>query len=477
MIKQWMVVVVLISLSACARSGPWRTGDIDAEDISAINVQNYSDFDFQNQDKECSPSEPCASALVEVFADTEDNIGFELGFVEFSERGNLFNDARANFVLNRINEYASDERGLLTVVFVHGWKNNASTANGNVEEFRKVLHGIASKQRAGMVDNRRIMGLYVGWRGLSLDLPLLDQLTFWERKAVAEQIGENGASDLFLTLEELDAKNDKNILVVIGHSFGGAITLTAFNEVILDRLHVQLQSQQPLNRPVADAMVLLNPAIEANEILHIKEQLVRHQTDWQRIASPNLLRVVSTTADQATHLAFPVGQTLGVNLAWQQAQLSRDYLDGSPLRDYFKEEKLDTTTAGNFLPFHTQELKFHPDRSNDRWQFSELCQGESRILDKTKKDNVAILPCSDADPVQFLYTSPEFMSGHSDVFNKQVSAYIAGVIHQTHIEAMRRMQRLSSETIGSMPTSCGEKFDFRDCVRAQYQINTDIGHE
>lgn len=475
MIKQWIVVFLLIALSACARGGPWRTGDIDVDDSGAISVQQYADFDFQNQDKECQPSDPCASALVEVFTDNKDNIGFELGFIEFSERGNLFNDARAKFVLDRMNEYASDDRGLLTVVFVHGWKNNASTSNHNVEEFRKVLHGIASNQRSGMVDGRRIMGLYVGWRGLSLDLPLLNQLTFWERKAVAEQIGENGASDLFLSLEELDAQNDKNLLVIIGHSFGGAITLTAFNEVILDRLHVQLQSQQPLSRTVADAMVLLNPAIEANEILHIKEQLVRNQSDWQRIASPNLLRVVSTTADQATHKAFPVGQTLGVNLSWKQAQLSRDYLSNSPLQDYFREEKLDTTTAGNFLPFHTQELKFHPDSENDKWEFSQLCRGQPRILDKTKKDNVSVLPCSSSDPVQFLYTSPEFMSGHSDVFNKQVSAYIAGVIHQTHIEAMRRMQRTAVQGMSGMPISCGEKFNFRDCVREQYQINKDIG--
>jgi len=75
------------------------------------------------------------------------------------------------------------ERGVLTVVFVHGWKHNASAEDENVASFRKLLPKVAK-----MTPTRRVIGVYVGWRGLSIDWgDWLTNISYWDRKATAEQ--------------------------------------------------------------------------------------------------------------------------------------------------------------------------------------------------------------------------------------------------------------------------------------------------
>src|SRR4051794_22545317 len=61
----------------------------------------------------------CESAALE---ETKDYL---LGFVEFDDQGWLWSRAQLKCVLDRL--YAEDaKQGLLMLVFVHGWKHNAS---------------------------------------------------------------------------------------------------------------------------------------------------------------------------------------------------------------------------------------------------------------------------------------------------------------------------------------------------------------
>ena len=102
----------------------------------------------------CTPNEAyrtalpasCATANCGDAPDTfiEKHDGYDLAFVEFTERGNVFDRERMNQVLDYVAEQArydpSDpDRGVFTVVFVHGWKHNARADDGNVESFRGLL--------------------------------------------------------------------------------------------------------------------------------------------------------------------------------------------------------------------------------------------------------------------------------------------------------------------------------------------------
>ncbi len=148
-----------------------------------------------------NPKTPCAKALVEVFQDETGNKLFEINYIEFTERGNVFDTERTDFVLDRINEYAAGDEGVITIVFIHGWKNNASTRNDNVQAFRNRL-ALFVKDNTSIL-GRHVVGVYIGWRGTSLSLPLLKELTFWDRKAVAQKIGKGGVTDILLDLRKL----------------------------------------------------------------------------------------------------------------------------------------------------------------------------------------------------------------------------------------------------------------------------------
>ena len=68
---------------------------------------------------------------------------------------------------------------------------------------------------------------------------------------------------------------------------------------------------------------MLNPAIEANQGLLLKENSLKVGALGAR--PPPLLYVISSHGDSATHFAFPLGQWVGVNLTWSQVDLDRTY--------------------------------------------------------------------------------------------------------------------------------------------------------
>ena len=118
---------------------------------------------------------------------------------------------------------------------------------------------------------RRVAGIYVGWRGESIDLPPFNYLTFWDRKNTAQDVGYLGISELLVKLEEIANVNNvmhpdlKNRLVIIGHSFGGAVVFSATSQILASRF-VDSQEGKAFTGDAGgfgDLVVLLNPAFEA----------------------------------------------------------------------------------------------------------------------------------------------------------------------------------------------------------------------
>ena len=421
-----LLILTALILSGCVRNEPWRSAI--EEDIEVVYTPEF-------RPNQCEPQDPCAKALVEVFKDESNQELFEINYIEFTERGNVFDTKRTEFVLNRIKQYATDDDGVITIVFIHGWKNNASTQNDNVKAFRNRLELFVDDNT--LIGRRKVVGLYIGWRGASVSLPLIKELTFWDRKSVAQKIGKGGVTDVLLDLEHYDAQDPRNVLVVVGHSFGGAILLSAYSELVLDRIKSLANGDGtfPADTPLADALVLINPAIEANEMLPVKEAIIKHQP-WNP-STPNLMRVLSTKADKATHQLFPLGQLLGTVVTWNQDQLFRSYLkaeENPEALKYLHERTLDRTTVGNFLPYHTQEM-LPENETYKSWEIKDLCDANTRQLKGKRHTEAPTFPCGRTDPVQFVYTPEEFMNGHSDIFNAEVSAYIISSINSAILDS------------------------------------------
>ncbi|MCH9672398.1 MAG: hypothetical protein K0U93_13225 [Gammaproteobacteria bacterium] len=410
MANQWRrlgLIVGLALLAGCAQNEPYHTLDGAPDNCVSAPADNN-----------------CTASYY------QDHGEFDLAFAEFSDRGNAFNDKFITDVLTRIERHAEGEAaGAVVITFVHGWKHNANETDSNLVDFKASLKQVAA---SGALRGRRLIGLYVGWRGASIDLPWVKNVSFWERKAVAEEVGKGSVTRLFLELDRIDGKDDKNVFVVIGHSFGGAIVVSALTEILTARVVQRTRGRHYANS-LGDAVIVLNPAIEANQALDLVEASLKE--DFPSDQHP-LFVSISTDADSATHQAFPLGQTLGLLLTWQQKDLERSYLfDRLKPSDsqVLKEEHLDATTVGNFAPFLTHRLSISG--SSDAQIAFEYSRCEDVPAQCTPKGltslsgQPAIKEFPENYPLFFIKTDERVMSGHNDIFNQKIKAFMLALIN------------------------------------------------
>lgn len=222
----------------------------------------------------------------------------------------------------------SKDSKIALYVYVHGWHHNASHDDYDVRQFRELLHtyGQATK------DDREVIGIYVGWDGETVTIPLLkDLLTFQTRKNAAHRVADGRVRELFARIKGLRAHynqgdqgldcaekrttNDKCRLrsIMIGHSFGGLILHSAVQPYILETLAVQrdvpelAQSAALRSRGIADLIILLNPAFEASlyEPLHRAAMEANNELDL-----PPLLIAVTSMNDTAVGKYFPLARNV-----------------------------------------------------------------------------------------------------------------------------------------------------------------------
>lgn len=394
--------------------------------------------------------------------DNPDNRNYELAFLEFTERGNLFHRDR----LIKLVDNVSQRSNTLVLVFIHGWKHNASENDSNVQDFRKLLNNLSKVNAFG---RKKVLGIYLGWPGLSISTPLLQEGSFWARKSVAQEVGKGGVTEALLRLERSSrrSKQNENLFLVMGHSFGGAIVLSALNEVLLERLVNSTPnegcyqatwpedtcnvSRYPCVRTEAfgHGVILLNPAIEANQILQLKELVAEHCYPKNQ---DKLLHVISTQADKPTHHYFPLGQRIAMAWWGEEENLDRVYRNESiPI----SEITLDRTTVGNIDQFWTGRLM----HQNGSWRYCSFALDNFKncpeSLVKTPK---YIVPARTFEPISFIYTQEDFMKGHNDVFNPRVAAYIGAVA----MEALSRRD-------GAAPDAAAKE-GLKDCVGSYYSF-------
>ena len=371
-------------------------------------------------------------------------------------------------------------KGVATVVFVHGWKHNAHSDDSNVHSFRNLLQQAAELRAANSLPaGRKLLGVYIGWRGLSLDLGFVTNLSYWERKQVAHQVGKGGVTEFLLRLEKAmvdPEKTNKNLLLITGHSFGGAIVLTSLNEVLLERIIAAKTDPQGCgewakpgcktcvkSRPFGHGVVLLNPAIEANEALQLKENAA------QKCFAPTqnrLLHVLSSDADKATNSSFQIGQHLGVSMRWREAELQRQF---GKQTVQLNESDLDTTTVGNYVPFRTGYLK--QDKTEPTgWAYQNcvgVTIGEEECIDEVSERKNHI-PAAVNEPLAFIQTDGEFIADHNDVFNANVAGYLMAIIAE---QRYKRELAEGSTQYTDIPPVCikaDNSFDFGACFDAYW---------
>ncbi len=360
--------------------------------------------------------------------ETPENLDYLLGFVEFDEQGQLFDRAQMNALIDRLVAEGA-EHNLLMVVFVHGWKHNAREGDDNIRHFRSILTRLSEAERSYPVGGkpRTVVGIYVGWRGKSFHAGPLTNLTFWDRKSTAHKVGHGGVVDLFARLESVrlvDQKMDegtqggKTRLVIVGHSFGGAVVYSALGQILMERF-IDLEGAASSPQPFSDLVILLNPAFEALRYATLQDMANERRTYFP--GQKPILTILTSEADQATRKAFPLGRAFST--FWEK---ERDD----------EQEKANRKAVGHYRPFRTHTLRWAPYKKEGEAMKIQSAEIPGLLASITKSwDGEEPVPfpgslltrtgrSAPLNPYLVVYVDKRIIPGHNEIYGERLEEFL-----------------------------------------------------
>ncbi|MGH8547768.1 MAG: esterase [Methylococcales bacterium] len=413
LLKLMPILCMSFVLSSCASNAIYRSS-YEPCTVSANNRCDQSSLQLYNPDAENE---------------------YTLGYVEIDDQGQMRDRKQMQTLLDTLNrESAADS--LLLIVFVHGWHHNAGPGDPNIESFRHDLEklSVIEGRRSKSLNRpaRKIAGVYIGWRGESIDLPPFNYLTFWDRKSTAQDVGYLGVTELLVRLEEVvNVRNSiappiKSRLVVIGHSFGGAVVYSATSQILANRF---VDSQEGKGyadtaKGFGDLVVLLNPAFEALRYAPFYDLAQARCSNFAEQVPR--LAILTSEADDATGVLFPLGRIFSTLFETHQDIERRDCR--RPLS--LDEGEADRHTVGHYLPLvsHTltpleneKNLRI-ADYTNMKNIWSTQTSGGSTQFGSTVLTHLN--KTDPRNPYLNIRVDEEIIADHNDVFGDRVMEFI-----------------------------------------------------
>lgn len=310
------VAAILIALSACTQLKQYRTTTVQDPKTHAI------------QDQICEERAPNSSddlCALEHRTYTYDGAEHDYYFatVEFDDEGWFWDRRQMEVLLRFLSDYqdgAGQPGDFLIFTHAHGWQHNADACDNNVVCFQRLLERLdVSERRFNPKAPRKIVGVYIAWRGRSIKVPKVSATSFYNRKAAGNRVGIGGITELLTRLNDFrrfknpDRRGTQTQLVISGHSFGGQVIYKAVAQILTQNAARMARNQggKPYGYEVAtsfgDLVILVNPAFEGSAFETLQAAATsRCYPERQRPA----MIVVTSVADGATRMAFPAGRTL-----------------------------------------------------------------------------------------------------------------------------------------------------------------------
>jgi hypothetical protein len=337
-------------LVGCSSNPPYHSGLMSEHELAAQSTECgkiYTDID--NATRELRPMSEASNALtpqeaniksqavlknisdmIAVSRDTPDgavcwksswehHVDYDLFFTEFDDEGwaadtreqSAPEQTQLDLLFSQLNQLAK-AGPLDIVIFTHGWHGSSKPDDWYPEEFRGMLQSLAgleenpdsrvtatafsdaSRQATSNqpLISRRVVGIFVGWRGDSTMFPS-DKVSVWDRKLAAETVSIGAVQGLFARMHKFYLENSCHLsrgkvqagnpdkcghvrMLTIGHSFGGLID---FRSLVSD-METGLDADKPTDRAYSfgDLVVLLNPAFEGTRYRPLFFDAVRRGT-------------------------------------------------------------------------------------------------------------------------------------------------------------------------------------------------------
>lgn len=374
-----------------------------------------------------------------------DTIGYDIpiGIVEFDDQGSLMRPDFKNAILDNIQDLAN-ESPLLMVIFAHGWKNNAAVDNNNLRDFEEILYRLAQHDKqvctALQCANRKVVGVYLGWRGLSATVEPFKTLSFWNRKKRAQRVGQDGATEVLAELAKVkatrykeDERDNHNKLIAVGHSFGGALLFNALQQQLIRDTAFQRKNGTIL-RNAAQLVVLVNPAFEAARTTALHERAAALTfNDSQR----PILAVFTSETDKATKYAFPAGRFFSTLFT----KYNKDRADQS---------SLDTKAIGHYPAYQTHSLEIISEasdfptltESNCNWKSYQFGETDTWNLNKLALKRTDLIKSGDQknNPYLNVAVDTKIIADHNKIWGQYFMDFLY------HFVAVQDMRSCDSTT-------------------------------
>lgn len=283
--------------------------------------------------------------LERVTTDADRAVRADMAIIEFDDHGVFWKQQQLEDAIGLIRESNRQAKdGTLVVVYIHGWKNNADPAdpNGALARFRDSLRGNAAENpedRPFAAD--RVVGVFLGWRGNTSNMPVQDQLTFWDRRRTGERIASVHMHETLLRLMEAAKEHPGSKCFVVGHSMGGMIIGKTMSPAMTTLL---LSGKRDGVRLPVDLVLLQNPALDALASWQFIDLLNRFDARIElrspdgsvKPASGPLIVSITSEADTATSRAYPFGRSI----ASLGTSFRKDHAPGEPSQRYLATHAL-----------------------------------------------------------------------------------------------------------------------------------------
>lgn len=378
-----------------------------------------------------------------------------LGYVEVDDQGELQSFDQLRAVTDQI-KAQSRKRPFHLILFVHGWNHNASAQSGNVQSFKQTLESLALTQ--GRVGAERVFGVYIGWRGRTLDA-ITPTGDFYHRFQGGQRVGTGAGTDaIFEIAAAARAANSKNKIILVGHSFGALVLEHAISQPVRARLAEKHSTGQRTldSRDLipADLVLLINqaqPAVKARTLV----SALRDRQIWT--AREDLPWIVSITSqtDRATGVAFPAGVRAGrlFPISLFNTSVSGAYRDSGFPPEAGTQKQAARSTAGHFTPLHSHQMTRISDEVADAvtlggkpvsptseaqlWHIlaNQKPLGADHLMKvRTEKGVYQIARQTDPSPFNrtpywILSVPKEIIGGHNDIWSPRVTGLVTALMN------------------------------------------------
>ena len=383
---------------------------------------------------------------------------FKAGFIEFDEDGKALDPTQLQKVLKLIEFEKGRIPGgkVITLLYVHGWKNNADEVQPgekakDVEKFKTAMTELGYRSREAAPDSPvPVIGVYMGWRGKSLMGP--DWFTFvsyWPRRNTANRVGDgpNFADSVNAVINTSNGSvaGDSSRVVLVGHSFGARVLEHAV-ETDKIKLYEEPAKGGATVSPRVDLVLYVNSANDARlsmrrvDLLQKSGLTVRRSDFDQAACATNpqgpacgeypLLVAITSRGDSATKYLLPVANTLNQDKGVKDPPVPNaelEYLDEVPSVGKFKK-----VAAGHFpfLQSHIVEEVSCPATgqpvcaAGDQKCFAfrgrgdcPACYKASLRPSRTVEGKPAPLTAFNQTPFWIMDTDSRIVKDHGDIWN------------------------------------------------------------